>query len=269
MASTVAVNSVALTKTVPSAVPFHFTDAPATKPLPFTVNVNAWLPAVMVFGLRELIVGAATIVKSRVLDVTPPDDTLTCAVPTLATKFAGTVAVSSFALWKFVDSAEPFHCTVAPDTNPVPFAVSVNDALPAVIVSGLRPLSAGPATIVRVSELDVVLTDFTVIWAEPGAAIRFEGTEAVNSPELRKLVGSVVVVPEMVHCTTEPETKLLPFTVNRNAAPPAVTVAGLMDVIAGAATVKLAEFDVTPPEVTVTVNTPVLVTKLAGTVTVN
>ncbi len=213
----------------------------------------------------ELIVGAVTIVKVRAFEVTPPDDTLTCAVPTLATRFAGTVAINSFALWNDVVKAEPFHCTTAPDAKSVPLAVNVKPALPAVIVFGVMPLSAGPATIVRVSELEVVLSVFTVICAEPCAAMRLAGTEAVSSVELKKFVESVVVALDSVHCTDDPETKLLPFTVSVNAAPPAVTVAGLIDVIAGAVTVKLTEFEVTPPDVTVTPNVPVLATALAGT----
>jgi hypothetical protein len=77
-----------------------------------------------------------------------------------------------------------------------------------------------------------------------------------------------VVAPDSVHCTTEPLTKLVPFTVSRNCVPPAVTVAGVMDVVVGALTVKLTAFDVTLLEVTVTRNVPALATRPGGTVAV-
>jgi hypothetical protein len=108
-------------------------------------------------------VGAATIVKVKLFEVTPPEDTLTCAVPALATRLAGTVALSSFALWKVVDSAEPFQSTVAPEANPVPLATKVKAALPSVIVSGFIPPSVGPGTMVNVSELELTLLVLTVI----------------------------------------------------------------------------------------------------------
>lgn len=76
MARTGAVNSLGLIKLVASGDPFHSTTAPEAKPLPMTVKVNAELPAVIVFGLIELMVGAATMVKVSWLEVTPPDNTL-------------------------------------------------------------------------------------------------------------------------------------------------------------------------------------------------
>jgi hypothetical protein len=65
-AGTVAVSCVAETKVVVNAVPFHFTVEPETKLLPFTVSVNPGPPAVVQFGLSELIVGAALIVITNV-----------------------------------------------------------------------------------------------------------------------------------------------------------------------------------------------------------
>lgn len=52
---------------------------------------------------------------------------------------------------------------------------------------------------------------------------------------------------------TELEIKLLPFTVNVNAGPPAVALFGLNDVMTGGGnTVKVKAFEVTPFDTTVT-----------------
>src|SRR5262249_15023049 len=67
---------------------------------------------------------------------------VTNAVPALASKFAGTAAVSCVALTNVVVNAVPFHCKVAPDENPAPFTVSVNPPLPAAAV--LRLIDVTP-----------------------------------------------------------------------------------------------------------------------------
>jgi hypothetical protein len=102
LASTGAVSSVELTKLVASAEPFHCTTAPETKSLPFTVKVNAEPPAPAVLGLNDVML---KIVNVSAFEVAPPDLTVTCAVPGFATRFAGTEAVSLFALTNVVESA--------------------------------------------------------------------------------------------------------------------------------------------------------------------
>jgi hypothetical protein len=170
-------------------------------------------------------------------------------VPTEATRFAGTTAFNSFALLNVVDSGEPFQFTTAPETNPEPFATNVNAALPAVVEFGLRLASAGPATTVSVTALDVTPPDLTVICTEPGPEILLAGTEAVTSFALRNVVAKAAPF----HCTTAPLANPLPFTVNVKPAAPAVTVAGLIEEMAGAAvTVNVTELDVKPAEETVT-----------------
>ena len=67
--------------------------------------------------------------------------------------------------------------------------------------------------------------------AVPGLAMSAAETDAVNCVALTKLVGSA----EPFHCTTVPATKFAPLTVRVNAGPPALTVAGLTEVIFGAA----------------------------------
>jgi hypothetical protein len=83
-------------------------------------------------------------VKGAVPRVVPPATTLTIAVPALAIRPAGTVAVSSVALTTVVFNAVPFHCTTAPATNPVPFTVRGNPAPPALAVDGLSDVMDGP-----------------------------------------------------------------------------------------------------------------------------
>jgi hypothetical protein len=157
LAGTEAVNSVALTKVVVSAAVFHKTLAPEANPVPVTVKVNAPLPAVVVAGLSELMVGtgAASTVNVSVFEVTPPDFTLTEAVPGLAISLAGTEAVNWVALTNAVLSGAVFHRTLAPDANPVPVTVRVNAPLPALVVAGFSNVMAGPATTVKFNEFDV------------------------------------------------------------------------------------------------------------------
>ena len=81
LAATCAVNSVALTKVVGKGAVFHCTTALATKPVPVTVSVKAALPAVAALGLIAVIAGPGTIVNVALVDVTPPSNTVTVAVP--------------------------------------------------------------------------------------------------------------------------------------------------------------------------------------------
>jgi hypothetical protein len=53
---------------------------------------------------------------------------------------AGTVAVSCELLTKVVANAAPFQSTVAPEANPVPFTVNVNDGPPGVTLVGTSGL---------------------------------------------------------------------------------------------------------------------------------
>jgi len=78
--------------------PFHRTTEPATKPLPFTVSVNALRPCVRDVGLMLVKVGTGLlIVKTTPLDVPPPGVglyTVTVAVPAVAMSAAVIAAVS-------------------------------------------------------------------------------------------------------------------------------------------------------------------------------
>jgi len=100
------------------------------------------------------------------------------------------------------------------------------------------------------------------------AAVMF----AVNWVELTNEV--VRAAPS--HCTVAPETKLLPFTVRVNAAPPATAVAGLSEETAGtgfgltgALIVKDDAVEVLPLLNTVIWAVPALATSVAGMLAVN
>jgi hypothetical protein len=99
-----------------------------------------------------VIAGVATIVNVCAFDVPPHGVTTVIeAVPGLAIKEAGTVAVSCVAETNVVVSAVPLHLTVDPETKLVPFTVSVNCPPPTVAQVGLSELIVGTALIVNVS----------------------------------------------------------------------------------------------------------------------
>src|ERR1039458_4075401 len=88
----------------------------------------------------------ARIVNAAAVDAPPPGfATVILTVAAEAICAVETVAVNCDALTNVVVSAEPFHCTVDPDTNPVPFTVSVNAGPPAVAENGLRLVMVGAA----------------------------------------------------------------------------------------------------------------------------
>ena len=77
-------------------------------------------------------------------------------------RLAGTDAVKLLLLRNVVVSGVPFHCTLAPDWNPLPFTVSVNAGPPAIAVVGEILVIFGPVTMVKVTLFDVRVFDNTV-----------------------------------------------------------------------------------------------------------
>ena len=157
VAGTVAVSCVPFTKLVKSGEPFHSTAAPEVKIppeerklLPETVRLNVAPPAIADAGLSDVMTGPPTVVTGLILNVSafeavlPGFTTVTLALPTLAIRLPGIVAVNCVAFTKLVESGEPFHCTVEPDTKPEPLTVSVNVAPPTVAPFGLSELNAAP-----------------------------------------------------------------------------------------------------------------------------
>jgi hypothetical protein len=186
LAVTAAVSCVPLTKVVESAVPFQSTVAPERNPVPLTVSVKAGPPAVAEVGLRLVITGAAAlIVKVAAADELPPGFfTTTLALPADAIRLAGAAAVNCVLLPKVVVSAVLFHCTMAPDTNPVPLTVSVKAGPVAVADDGLSPVIVGggtPPLMVNVDALELTFPGFTTVTlAVPAVAIRLAGTMTLS-----------------------------------------------------------------------------------------
>jgi hypothetical protein len=81
--------------------------------VPFTVKVKPPLPAVTQVGLIDVVVGTGLLmVNVTAFDVPPPGagfTTVVAAVPALATKLAGTVAVSWVEETNVVVKAVPFQ----------------------------------------------------------------------------------------------------------------------------------------------------------------
>ena len=109
------------------------------KLLPFTVNVNAALPATAVFGLIEVATGTGLLITTGLIVkfskplVPPPGPgvyTEIVAVPAVAILTAGITAVNCVELPKVVANAIPFQLMTEPFMNPVPVTVSVNAELP-------------------------------------------------------------------------------------------------------------------------------------------
>ena len=137
-------NCVPLTKVAVRGDPFQFTTEPLTKPLPFTVRVNAAVPPVADEGDRKVIAGTGLLpgeftVKPALLEVPPPGDglnTVTWAVPADVMSAALIAAWSCPPLIYVVDRFAPFQFTTDPLINPLPFTVSVKAAVPAVAKAG-------------------------------------------------------------------------------------------------------------------------------------
>ena len=180
--------------------------------------------------------GASWIVSVTPLEVPPPGaglNTVTVAVPAVATSVAGTDTLNCVLLTNVVDRLAPFHRTVEPDTNPVPVTTRVKSPPPAVAEPGLKLEMTGPGTlIVKVTALEVPPPPpglNTVTVAVPALAMSLASTVAVRC---------VLPEPDVVrfdpfHRTTAPLAKLLPFTVRSRTPPPATAEFGLMEEMLG------------------------------------
>jgi len=156
--------------------------------VPFTVNVNAAPPAFALAGESVVIVGVGLLtVKLAAADVPPPGAGLVTAtgnVPPVAISAAVMAAVNWVALINVVVVAVPLNFTLAPLTNPVPFTVNVNAALPAVALAGASPVIVGAGLLIvniRFAEVPppgagLLTATFTV----PAVRIADDGIVAVN-----------------------------------------------------------------------------------------
>jgi len=146
--------------------------------VPLIVRMNAPLPAVLLDGLRLVIVGTggSVIVNTREFDVSPPVgdvDTVIGTVPAKAISEAGIAALNRVAETNVVLRFDPFQRTTLPETNPLPFTVSVNAVPPDVAEDGLRLVntngrgftvtSTNPDALPPFPSLTVTLTRYTVV----------------------------------------------------------------------------------------------------------
>jgi hypothetical protein len=137
------------------------------------------------------------------------------AVPGLAMRMAGTVAVSWVEETNVVASDEPFQFTREPESKFVPFTVNVNCGPPGATQVGSMVVMDGVEVIVNVTAFEVApqgLGFTTVMGTVPGLAMFALGTLAVSCVEETNVVTSAVPF----QFTVELETKLVPFTVNVN-----------------------------------------------------
>lgn len=117
------------------------------------------------------------------------------------------------------------HMTVVPLSMPVPLAVSVKGAPPAIADVGETLVKVSdPVTVNVTVGGEVWPAALTVTAAVPGDAIKDAGTAAVS----RLLLTNVVASADPFHVTCVPLVNPDPFTVNANAAVPAIALCGEM-----------------------------------------
>ena len=129
-----------------------------------------------------MITGVAAIVNVVAPDVAPQLTTVTEAVPAVAMRGAGTVAVSRVDETNVVANAVPFHFTVEVEPKFVPFTVNVNCAPPAVAQVGLSELMVGGALIVNVSGPVPVPLPFVAL------RVMLYGPAVVGVPEIKPVI---------------------------------------------------------------------------------
>src|SRR6267143_2550975 len=173
-------------------------------------------------------------------EVPPPGAgvaTVICGVPAAATSAAEMAAVSCVALRNVVVRAAPFQRTVELLTKPPPFTRRVSGPVPTVAPVGISPVSPGAGLVtVKACAAEVPPPGAgvtTVTCGVPAAATSAAAMVAVSWVALTK----VVVRAAPFQRTPEVLTKLLPFTVSVNAAPPTLALEGESDVSDGAGVV--------------------------------
>ena len=165
---------------------FHCTAEFTVKLVPVTSRVNAGPPTAADVGNMLASVGmldGCPITNVMEFEIAPFGFcTVTLARPAVVTYPAETLAVNCVVLFEFVIRMLPFHNTTAPMTNPDPFTVNVNPALPGAIAVGLIDEICGPllAPITKVMAADTTLFVVTVTATLPAVVIRFDGTIVVS-----------------------------------------------------------------------------------------
>jgi hypothetical protein len=230
----------------------NFTTEADTKPVPFTVSVNAAPPADPLAGESDVIVGAGLFTANAEFPVVPPPGagfvTVTLNVPAEAISAAVMAAVICVAFTNVVVAAVPLKFTTDVELRFVPLTVSINPAPPANALDGERDVIVGTGLFTVKAEFPDVPPPgaglVTVTFSVPAVAMSAGVIAAVTCVALTK----VVVLAAPLNFTTEPETNPVPFTVNVKAAPPAVALVGESDVIVGAGLFTAnGELPVVPP----------------------
>ena len=140
------------TSVVTRAAPSTCTTDVPRKLLPLTVSVKPVGADATLVGLRLLIVGALAVTTVKVaallVQLATHGDGFTTVIAGVladATSPAGIAAVSCVGDTTVVGRFDPFSCTAAPATNPLPVTVSVKSALPAARLPGPSVAIAGVA----------------------------------------------------------------------------------------------------------------------------
>jgi hypothetical protein len=192
-------------------------------------------PGVALDGLRLVIVGP---VDTAMVNVKPFEEpalvvlTVTLAVPVVAMRLAGMLAVSCVELTKVVGCSEPFQRIAEVWVKFDPMTVSVKAGPPGAAEDGLieEITGGGVAEMVKVAAFDVPVPGLlTVTLAVPAVVTRLELTLAVNCVELTNVVGNRLPF----HNAADVEMKFDPVMVIVNEPLPGVIVAGLNEVICG------------------------------------
>lgn len=130
--------------------PFQRITDDGTKPVPVAVKVIALLPRTTLLGEMDVSTGNGSgggLMTNALDALVPPPGAgvtmVTCAVAAATRSAAGMIAVSVVADTKVVVRALPFHRISEPATKPVPVAVRVMPASPAVATAGAIDVSAG------------------------------------------------------------------------------------------------------------------------------
>src|SRR5207237_1162666 len=143
-----ALTCVALTRVVGRSAPPRRTIELLLKFVPFTVNVNAASPAVLLAGTMVVTVGAGLLtVRLTTLVEGPPAGaglkTTTGYVPAIATSAAVSCAINCVALTSVVGRSTAPRRTMELLLKLLPFTVNANAASPAVLLVGAMLASVG------------------------------------------------------------------------------------------------------------------------------
>jgi len=254
LAGMLAVTWDALTKAVFIAIPPKLTTKLDMKLLPDTLKVNPGLPAVALAGESPLAIGCPitpATANGKMFEDPPGDGltTVTFSVPASVISLAGRVAWRSVAFTNIVEMGCPFTSTLAEGLKLLPATCKGSAALPGRAVEGVSCVRSGVGLFtVNVTAADRAPPGFvTTTIGVPATAIALAGILASKAVGLEKIVG-IAGPPKL---TLEFAVKLLPETINWNAGPPAVALAGLRVPTTGwtlaLVIVRVRGLDVPPP----------------------